>query len=98
MNQRAPNAEVCNTQSGRTALTERDLRYALGRRTILVTGGAGFIGSAVCRLLRDTTDCRIVNLDKLSYASSPASLAAVAGDPRYQFEQTDLCDRAALAS
>ena len=93
MNQRAPNA----TRSGRTALTERDLRHALGRRTILVTGGAGFIGSAVCRLLRDTTDCRIVNLDKLSYASSPAALAAVAGDPRYQFEQVDLCDRAALA-
>ena len=35
---------------GRTTLTERDLRHALGRRTILVTGGAGFIGSAVCRL------------------------------------------------
>jgi len=84
-------------QSGRTALTERDLRTALGRRTILVTGGAGFIGSAVCRLLRDTTDCRIVNLDKLSYASSPAALATLAGDPRYQFEQADLCDRAALA-
>src|SRR5919108_2324101 len=84
-------------QSGRTALTERDLRTALGRRTILVTGGAGFIGSAVCRLLHAATDCRIVNLDKLGYASSARALAPLEGDPRYQFERVDLCDRAALA-
>jgi dTDP-glucose 4,6-dehydratase len=79
------------------SLTDQDLRVALGRRTILVTGGAGFIGSAVCRLLRDLTDGRIVNLDKLSYASSPAALESLARDPRYAFEQADLCDRAALA-
>jgi dTDP-glucose 4,6-dehydratase len=82
--------------AGRTTLTDQDLRTALGQRTILVTGGAGFIGSAVCRLLRDATGCRIVNLDKLSYASSPAALEPVARDPRYTFEQADLCDRAAL--
>jgi dTDP-glucose 4,6-dehydratase len=82
--------------AGRTTLTDQDLRAALGQRTILVTGGAGFIGSAVCRLLRDATGCRIVNLDKLSYASSPAALEPVARDPRYTFEQADLCDRAAL--
>lgn len=75
-----------------------DLRAALGQRTILVTGGAGFIGSAVCRLLHAQTGCRIVNLDKLSYASSPAALAAVADDPRYQFWRADLCDREALTS
>ena len=83
--------------TGRTALTDRDLRAQLRQWTVLVTGGAGFIGSAVCRLLRDATDCRIVNLDKLSYASSPAALELLAGDPRYAFEQTDLCDRPALA-
>lgn len=82
---------------GKRTLTDQDLRAALGQRTILVTGGAGFIGSALCRLLRDATACRIVNLDKLSYASSPAALESLAADPRYAFEQADLCDRAALA-
>ena len=81
----------------KTSVTDRDLRAALGQRTILVTGGAGFIGSAVCRLLRDATGCRIVNLDKLSYASSPAALESLAENPRYSFEQTDLCNPAALS-
>lgn len=79
------------------SLTDQDLRAALGQRTILVTGGAGFIGSAVCRLLQDVTACRIVNLDKLSYASSPAALEPLARNPRYAFEQADLCDRSGLA-
>ena len=81
----------------KTSVTDRDLRAALGQRTILVTGGAGFIGSAVCRLLRDATECRIVNLDKLSYASSPAALESLPENPRYSFEQTDLCNPAALS-
>jgi dTDP-glucose 4,6-dehydratase len=81
----------------RAALVDDDLRGALRGRTILVTGGAGFVGSAVCRLLHAATDCRIVNLDKLSYASSPHALAPLEADPRYQFERVDLCDPAALA-
>ena len=81
----------------RNALTNQDVRTALGDRTILVTGGAGFIGSAVCRLLEQSTDCRIVNLDKLSYASTHAALAPLAKHPRYAFEPVDLCDQTALA-
>jgi dTDP-glucose 4,6-dehydratase len=83
--------------AARASLTDLDLRVALREQTILVTGGAGFVGSAVCRLLRKITDCRVVNLDKLSYASSPSALASLAGDPRYHFEQVNLCDRPAVA-
>ncbi len=67
-----------------------------GQRCILVTGGAGFIGSAVVRhIIRETND-RVVNLDLLTYAGNPESLAAVDDDPRYHFEQADIRDRAAL--
>jgi len=65
-------------------------------KRILVTGGAGFIGSAVVRhILTETEDC-VVIVDKLSYAGNLASLAPVADDPRLAFEQVDICDRAAL--
>lgn len=63
---------------------------------ILVTGGAGFIGSAVVRhILRDTQDS-VVNLDKLTYAGNLESLASVANSERYAFEQVDICNRAEL--
>jgi len=65
-------------------------------KRILVTGGAGFIGSAVVRHILTATDDSVVVVDKLSYAGNLASLAPVADDPRFAFEQLDICDRAAL--
>ncbi|EIQ7476442.1 dTDP-glucose 4,6-dehydratase [Vibrio parahaemolyticus] len=63
---------------------------------ILVTGGAGFIGSAVIRhIIRDTQDS-VVNLDKLTYAGNLESLVDVADSDRYYFEQVDICDRTEL--
>jgi dTDP-glucose 4,6-dehydratase len=59
---------------------------------ILVTGGAGFIGSAVVRHLIANTDHRVVNLDKLTYAANLNSLAEVRGNARYSFAQLDICD------
>jgi dTDP-glucose 4,6-dehydratase len=63
---------------------------------ILVTGGAGFIGSAVIRYLVSETDHVVINLDKLTYAGNLDSLEPVAASQRYHFEQVDICDREAL--
>jgi dTDP-glucose 4,6-dehydratase len=63
---------------------------------ILITGGAGFIGSAVCRQLVGSRRVPVVNVDKLTYSANPRSLDLVANDCRYAFEQADICDRAAL--
>jgi len=59
---------------------------------VVVTGGAGFIGSAVCRYLIQETDADVVNLDCLTYASSLASLAGIADNRRYRFARLDICD------
>lgn len=64
---------------------------------ILVTGGAGFIGSAVIRHIIRTTDDTVVNVDKLTYAANLAALEEAASDPRYAFEQVDICDHAEMS-
>jgi dTDP-glucose 4,6-dehydratase len=65
---------------------------------LFVTGGAGFIGSAVIRRIVGATDWQVVNIDKLTYAGNLASLAGVAGDNRYRFVQADIADGAAMAA
>lgn len=65
--------------------------------TVLVTGGAGFIGSEVIRQFVNDTDFTVVNVDKLTYAGNLESLQSVSGDPRYYFEQVDICDSANVA-
>ncbi len=59
---------------------------------IVVTGGAGFIGSAVIRHLIQHTDATVINVDKLTYAGNLESLAGVTAHPRYRFERVDICD------
>ncbi len=59
----------------------------------LITGGAGFIGSAVCRHLIENTAHHVVNFDKLTYAANLSSLAPIEGSNRYTFVQGDICDR-----
>ena len=65
-------------------------------KTVIITGGAGFIGSAVIRYLIGKNDCRIVNFDKLTYAGNLESLASVADHPNYHFERGDICDPVAV--
>ncbi|MGH7038187.1 MAG: dTDP-glucose 4,6-dehydratase [Stellaceae bacterium] len=65
---------------------------------ILVTGGAGFIGSAVCRLFVGERGAQVLNIDKLTYAANPAALRAIANHPHYSFCRADICDRDALAA
>lgn len=63
---------------------------------IFVTGGAGFVGSALVRMLIRDTDLHVVNIDKLTYAANLESLAPVEGNSRYHFERADICDAARM--
>ena len=66
-------------------------------KTIIVTGGAGFIGSAVIRHLISGTNHTVVNVDKLTYAGNLESLSSISGNSRYHFEQVDICDANEIA-
>src|SRR5438105_2649676 len=65
-------------------------------RSVLVTGGAGFIGSAVCRRLVGA-GVNVLNVDALTYAGNLASLATMDNAPNYRFARTDVCDRRAIS-
>ena len=66
-------------------------------KTILVTGGAGFIGSAVIRHLINDSDHTVINVDKISYAGNLESLESVSKNSRYHFEQVDICDSSGIS-
>jgi dTDP-glucose 4,6-dehydratase len=63
---------------------------------LIVTGGAGFIGSAVCRHLISHTDAEVTNVDKLTYAGNLASLDSAGRNSRYHFFKADICAEAAM--
>jgi len=65
---------------------------------LLVTGGAGFIGSAVCRLFVGELSSNVLNVDKLTYAANLASLTPIEQHPRYRFHRADICDRGEIAA
>ena len=64
---------------------------------VIVTGGAGFIGSAVCRLFAGEFGATVLNIDKLTYAANLRSLREIEGSPNYAFRRADICDPGAMA-
>jgi dTDP-glucose 4,6-dehydratase len=67
-------------------------------KKVLVTGGAGFIGSAVCRYLVKEKKVSVLNVDKLTYAGNTESLKEIAGSPLYRFAQADICDTGKISA
>ena len=68
----------------------------LPKLKLLITGGAGFIGSALIRKLLLDSDCSVLNIDKLTYAAVPGALLGLEKHPRYRFVRQDICELAAL--
>ena len=65
---------------------------------ILITGGSGFIGNNLVRLLIETTPHSILNVDKLTYAGNRRSLEDIEGNAQYRFAQADICDAPAISA
>ena len=61
-------------------------------KKILVTGGLGFIGSTVIKMIISNTEDKILNIDKNSYASMPEALQSIQDDPRYVFQKVNISD------
>jgi dTDP-glucose 4,6-dehydratase len=68
----------------------------LSNKRLLITGGAGFIGSALIRKVLMETDCTVLNVDKLTYAAVPGALDGIKAHPRYRFVRRDICEQDAL--
>jgi len=66
-------------------------------KSVLITGGLGFIGSAVVRHIIKTTEYKVIVLDALTYAAMPEAVAAIQDNTRYTFEQGDICDYSLLS-
>ena len=66
------------------------------QKTIIVTGGAGFIGSALVRFIINETEFKVVNVDKLTYSGNLDSLDSINQNKRYNFEQLDICNSSGL--
>ena len=67
-------------------------------KRILITGGSGFIGSTLIRYIINQTQDSVINIDKLTYAANQSALKGVENNPRYAFEQIDICDLKAIES
>ena len=67
-------------------------------KRILITGGSGFIGSALIRYIINQTQDSVINIDKLTYAANQSALKEVENNPRYAFEKVDICDLKAIES
>lgn len=87
---------MINHQSAVTSHQSAATSHAHSPKRILVTGGAGFIGSAVVRHLINNSAHSVINVDKLTYAGNLESLSSVAANARYHFEQVDICDAAEI--
>jgi len=75
-----------------TKLLQPSKNFMKSYKKILITGGAGFIGSALIRFIIENTNHKVVNLDKLTYAGNLESLSNVSENDRYSFEHADICD------